>query len=175
MPTLAELERSVSRLTRQVEDLSRKPTPKPQPEVLTRGEKDRLLRRVTEQEAALKALKQEAAQSVTRAADQAERERQRIERSLAQQAKDIARSEEISRKLVDSGIATARATAQSIVTRFGQNYLPKNARQTATDGHLHLLIPERGAGTPTHPAPEGTHYWDRTNNLAYINNDGSTN
>lgn len=36
-------------------------------------------------------------------------------------------------------------------------------------------IANRGSGAPSHTAPEGTMYWDHTNNKLYINNDGSTN
>jgi hypothetical protein len=31
-----------------------------------------------------------------------------------------------------------------------------------------------GAGTPSHSAKEGTPYWDKTNNILYVNNNGST-
>lgn len=36
------------------------------------------------------------------------------------------------------------------------------------------FIGHRGAGAPSHTAPEGTLYWDNTNNKLYINDDGST-
>jgi len=35
-------------------------------------------------------------------------------------------------------------------------------------------LPQRGAGVPSHTAPEGTPYWDTTNNRLYVNNDGAT-
>lgn len=35
-------------------------------------------------------------------------------------------------------------------------------------------LPQRGAGVPTHTAPEGTEYWDTTNNNLYVNSDGGT-
>ena len=37
--------------------------------------------------------------------------------------------------------------------------------------HKGLIV---GLGAPTHVAPEGTEYWDKTNDLYYINNDGAT-
>ncbi len=36
------------------------------------------------------------------------------------------------------------------------------------------LIPQTGAGVPSHAATEGTMYWDTTSNNFYVNNDGAT-
>lgn len=36
------------------------------------------------------------------------------------------------------------------------------------------IIPQTGAGAPVHASPEGTIYWDTTNNVAYFNNNGTT-
>lgn len=37
-----------------------------------------------------------------------------------------------------------------------------------------FILPQVGAGAPSHSAPEGTMYWDSTNNKFYCNNNGST-
>lgn len=37
-----------------------------------------------------------------------------------------------------------------------------------------VTLPQRGAGAPSHTAPEGTAYWDTTNNNLYVNSDGAT-
>ena len=37
-----------------------------------------------------------------------------------------------------------------------------------------IACPQSGSGTPSHTAPEGTRYWDTTNNINYYNHDGGT-
>ena len=52
---------------------------------------------------------------------------------------------------------------------------PTTALTSPLEGHVHnRIILETGDGAPSHTAPEGTNYWDKTDNVEYVNNDGGT-
>ena len=62
--------------------------------------------------------------------------------------------------------STDHATKGSVFVENGSELKPESTSA--------FILPQVGAGTPSHTAPEGTMYWDSTNNLFYVNNNGAT-
>jgi hypothetical protein len=97
-----------------------------------------------------------------------------LNRALDEQRERLRALEDERRQLLLRLSAAERQLGRlASLQQITSDRFPKNARTSATEGHLHSLIPQAGAGTPTHVAAEGTPYWDITNDLAYINSDGA--